>query len=117
MKPEGPLKLVSQLIDLPILDKDERWCGIVDDIEFSGGAAKEMRVKALLVGPGAYEGRLPGWLFWLVRKLVGDRMVRVPVAEILEIGSALKLKSTAAELKLHTVEEKARNLVPHWGAL
>lgn len=117
MKPQGSVKLVSQLIDLPILDKDERWCGIVDDVEFTGGAGKAMQVKALLVGPGAYEGRLPGWLFWLVRKVAGDRMVRVPAAEIAEIGSAVKLKSPAAKLKLHAVEDKARNLIPHWGAL
>ena len=26
------LKIVSQLLDLPIIDKDERSCGVVDDL-------------------------------------------------------------------------------------
>jgi sporulation protein YlmC with PRC-barrel domain len=112
-----PVKLVSQLVDLPIIDKDERWCGIVDDVELAGAAGKEMRVKALLVGPGAYRGRMPGWAFWLVRKIAGDRMVRVPVDEIIEIGSVVKLKSTARKLKLHQVEDKARSWIPREGAL
>jgi sporulation protein YlmC with PRC-barrel domain len=112
-----PVKLVSQLLDLPIIDKDERWCGIVDDVEFSGGPCKETRVKALLVGPGAYEGRLPAWAFWLVRKIAGDRLVRVPANEIVEIGSVVKLKSTAQRLKLHAVEDKVRSWIPRKGAL
>ena len=111
------IKLVSQLLDLPIIDRDERWCGIVDDVEFSGGAGKETRVKALLVGPGAYEGRLPAWAFWLVRHIAGDRLVRVPANEILEIGSVVKLKSTAERLKLHAVEDKVRSWIPRKGAL
>ena len=41
MKLAGSLKLVSQLLDLPILDKDERWCGIVDDVELEGGPASK----------------------------------------------------------------------------
>jgi sporulation protein YlmC with PRC-barrel domain len=111
------VKLVSQLIDLPIIDKDERWCGIVDDVELAGSAGKEMRVKALLVGPGAYEGRMPGWMFWLVRRIAGDRMVRVPADEIVEIGSVVKLRSTAQKLKLHNVEDKVRGWIPREGAL
>jgi len=112
-----PVKLVSQLVDLPIVDKDGRWCGIVDDIELAGGAGKEMRVKALLVGPGAYEGRMPGWAFWLVRKIAGDRLVRVPVEQIAEIRSVVKLRSTAEKLKLHQVEDQARAWIPREGAL
>jgi sporulation protein YlmC with PRC-barrel domain len=117
MNLSGSVKLVSQLLDLPIVDKNERWCGIVDDVEFYGVPGKEMRVKALLIGPGAYEGRMPAWLFWLVRMVAGDRMARVPADEIVEIGSVVKLKSTAEELKLHAVEDKAREWIPRVGAL
>jgi sporulation protein YlmC with PRC-barrel domain len=117
MKPSGPIKLVSQLIDLPIIDRDERWCGIVDDIELSGSAGKDTRVKALLVGPGAYEGRMPGWMFWLVRKIGGDRIARVPAEQIIEIGAVVKLKCRAEELKLHVVEDRVRAWIPRWGAL
>jgi sporulation protein YlmC with PRC-barrel domain len=113
----NPVKLVSQLLDLPIVDKDERWCGIVDDVDFEGTPGKEMRVKALLVGPGAYEGRLPGWLYWIVRKTVGTRMVRVPADQIVEIGTVVKLKTRAEELRLHHAENKVRKWIPRVGAL
>lgn len=117
MNLSDPVKLVSQLLDLPIIDKDERWCGIVDDIEFSGGAGKEMQVKALLVGPGAYQGRMPRWMFRLATLIAGNRMARVPAAEIIEIGSVVKLKCRAEKLKLSQVEDRARSWIPRRGAL
>lgn len=117
MNLSDPVKLVSQLLDLPIIDKDERWCGIVDDIEFAGGPGKETKVKALLVGPGAYEGRMAGWLYALIRRVAGNRMVRVPASEIIEIGSVVKLKCAAEKLKLGSVENRVRSWIPHAGAL
>jgi sporulation protein YlmC with PRC-barrel domain len=113
----GPIKLVSQLLDLPIIDKDERWCGIVDDVEFQGAAGKELCIKALLVGPGAYSGRMPRWMFWIVGKLAGDRMVRVPAEQITEVGAVVKLKSTAEKLGLHKTEDKVRAWIPRKGAM
>jgi sporulation protein YlmC with PRC-barrel domain len=117
MNPFDRLKIVSQLLDLPIIDKDERSCGIVDDVELSGGAGKETRIDALLVGPGAYEGRMPAWMYWLVRKIAGDRMVRVPSDQVIEIGSVVKLSSEAEKLGLHLVENKVRAWIPRKGAL
>ena len=117
MNASGPIKLVSQLLDLPIVDKDKRWCGVVDDVELKGSAGKETRIVALLVGPGAYERRMPRWLFWLVRKIAGDRVTRVPAERIDSIASAVHLNSSADELKLHTVENRVRAWIPRWGAL
>jgi sporulation protein YlmC with PRC-barrel domain len=117
MNPFDRLKIVSQLLDLPIIDKDERSCGIVDDVELSGGAGKETRIEALLVGPGAYKGRMSGWMYWLVRKIAGERMIRVPAGQVLEIGSVVKLKSKAEKLGLHLVENKVRGWIPRKGAL
>jgi sporulation protein YlmC with PRC-barrel domain len=117
MNPSDPIKIVSQLIDLPIVDRDERSCGIVDDIELSGEAGKELRIEALLVGPGAYEGRMPRWMFWLVRKIAGDRIARIPLADVAEIASVVKLKHRAEELKLHQVEDKVAAWIPRRGAL
>jgi sporulation protein YlmC with PRC-barrel domain len=111
------VKLVSQLLDLPIIDKDERWCGIVDDVELSGGPGRETHVAALLVGPGAYEGRMPPWMYWIARQIAGDRIVRVPADQIIEIGAVVKLKSRAEELKLHQVEDKVRSWIPRFGAM
>lgn len=117
MKASDPMKLVSQLLDLPILDKDERWCGVVDDVEFAGEAGKETRVAALLVGPGAYRGRMPKFAYRILREIAGDRMTRVPFGEIAEIRSAVKLKCTAESIGLHRAEDKARAWIPRWGAL
>jgi sporulation protein YlmC with PRC-barrel domain len=113
----GQIKIVSQLLDLPIIDKDERSCGVVDDIELSGSAGDTLRVAALLVGPGAYEGRMPRWLFWLVRKIAGDRMARVPADQIAEIGPVVKLKARAEKFGLHEVEDKVSGWIPKGGAL
>lgn len=111
------IKIVSQLLDLPIVDKDERSCGIVDDIELSGSAGMALRVEALLVGPGAYEGRMPAWMYWLTRKMAGDRIVRVPARQVAEIGAVVKLKCKAETLGLHEVEDKVRTWIPRRGAL
>ena len=117
MSPFDRLKIVSELLDLQIVDKDERSCGVVDDVELSGAAGKETRVEALLVGPGAYEGRMPGWMYWLVRKIAGDRIIRVPADQVIEIGSVVKLKSKGEKLGLHVVEDKVAEWLPRRGAL
>ena len=117
MKLNGPIKLVSQLLDLPLLDKDERWCGVVDDVEFDGGPGKELRLKALLVGPGAYKGRMPGWIFWLVERVAGTRISRVPMDEIETISSAVHLKCPAEKVGLHVIEDRVRAWIPRKGAL
>jgi len=80
LKTTGPIKLVSALLDLPIVDREGRSCGIVDDVELSGSGGKECRIKALLVGPGAYQGRMPRWMFAIVRVIAGDRMTRIPAS-------------------------------------
>ena len=117
MNLDAPIKLVSQLLDLSVIDKDERSCGIVDDVELEGRAGKEMRIRALLVGPGAYEGRMPTWLYWIVRKIAGERMARVPVDKIIEVHSVVKLGCAAEDVGLHLVENRVRSWIPRWGAL
>jgi hypothetical protein len=117
MTPDDPIKLVSQLLDLPLVDKDDCWCGIVDDIEFTGGAGREARIKALLVGPGAYQARLPRWAFWLVRKIAGDRITRVPIEAVDSIRGFIQLNRTAEQLKLYGAENGARRWIPRHGAM
>lgn len=117
MRPSDPIKLVAELLDLPIQDKDGRYCGIVDDVELQGSAGKEMRIAALLVGPGAYEGRLPGWCYWFVRKIAGDRIARVDIGKVEQIRTVVKLNCRAEEAKLHSVENKVRGWIPKGGAL
>jgi sporulation protein YlmC with PRC-barrel domain len=117
MNPSDPLKVVSQLLDLPLIDCNGNYCGVVDDVEFTGSAGKPTRLAALLVGPGAYEGRMPGWAMWLVRKIAGDRITRVPIAKVESINSAVHLKVAAETLDLHRVENRVRAYIPRVGAL
>ena len=117
MKPDGRIKLVSELLDLPLLDTEGEYCGVVDDVEFTGGAGKGLRLKALLVGPGAYAGRLPGWAMWLVRKVAGDRVTRVPIDKVRTITNAVHLECPGRELGLHKSETAARKYLPEWGAM
>jgi sporulation protein YlmC with PRC-barrel domain len=117
MNPSDPIKIVSQLLDLPIIDRDGNYCGVVDDVELKGSAGKETRLEALLVGPGAYAGRMPGWAMWLVRKIAGDRITRVPIAQVESIKSSVKLKGSAEKLGLHKSEDVAREWIPRVGAM
>jgi len=117
MRRDSPIKLVSQLLDLPLIDKNGRWCGVVDDVELDGTPGKDTVIEALLVGPGAYERRLPRWAFWLVRKIAGDRIARVPFDKVDHIASAVHLKCSAEEVKLDLAEDRVRQWIPKWGAL
>jgi sporulation protein YlmC with PRC-barrel domain len=117
MRPGEPIKLVAELLDLPIQDKDGRYCGIVDDVELSGTAGKEVRIKALMVGPGAYQGRLPGWAFRLVTTIAGGQLIRVTIDQVEQIHTAVHLKCRAEEVKLHAVENGVRGWIPKGGAM
>ena len=117
MTPDGRLKLVSELLDLPLLDTEGKYCGVVDDVEFTGAAGKPLKLKALLVGPGAYGGRLPAWAMRLVKRVAGDRGTRVPMEKVRTITSAVHLECPGRDLGLHKSETAAGKYVPEWGAL
>ena len=117
MKPDGRLKLVSQLLDLPLIDRNGEYCGIVDDVELKGSAGMDATIDALLVGPGAYKGRMPGWAMACVRAIAGDRITRVPIDEVESIKSFVQLKTTANALGLHRSENRARRWIPKHGAM
>ena len=117
MKPDGPIKLVSELLDLPLQDSEGKYCGIVDDVELDGEPGKALKLKALLVGPGAYRGRLPGWAMWLTKAIGGDRIVRVPMGKVQTIGAVVHLDCPADELGLAESEAAADKWIPRRGAL
>ena len=117
MKPDSLIKLVSELLDLPLYDVEGKYCGIVDDVELTGKPGKELKLKALLVGPGAYKGRLPAWAMWLVKKIAGDRVTRVPMDKVHSIGAAVHLECSGWQLGLHKSERRAAEWIPRGGAL
>lgn len=117
MTPDSPIKLVSELLDLPLYDSEGKYCGVVDDVELSGGPGKRLELNALLVGPGAYAGRLRPWAMWLVKKIAGDRVTRVPMEQVRTIRSAVHLERPGRDLGLHKSEIAAGKWIPRWGAL
>ncbi|MBA2919840.1 hypothetical protein GON01_09045 [Sphingomonas sp. MAH-20] len=113
----GRVRLLTQLRDVQIVDRDDRDCGIVDDVELQGGPGEGLRVTAILVGPGAYRARLPRWAMRLVALIAGDRMVRVPWGEVAYISSTVQLAQTAQAYGLAEAEERARRLLPGIGGI
>jgi hypothetical protein len=117
MKPSGPLKLIGGLLDLPIVDCHGDYCGIVDDVEFDESGPGAPRVVALLVGPGAYRGRLPHWAFKLIGIIAGPRMTKISWREVANIHAAVQLASDGHVLGLKRSEDRAGHYIPRGGAL
>jgi sporulation protein YlmC with PRC-barrel domain len=117
MTPGGRIKLVSQLLDLPLLDSEGKYCGIVDDVELTGGPGKDLALKALLVGPGAYAGRLPAFAMAMVKTVAGDRITRVPMDKVRTISDSVHLDCPGRDLGLHRSEAAARRWLPRKWAL
>jgi sporulation protein YlmC with PRC-barrel domain len=115
MTPDGRIKLVSELLDLPLIDSEGKYCGIVDDVELAG--TRDLKLKALLVGPGAYAGRLPRWAMWLVKRIAGDRVTRVAIDRIRTITDGVHLECPGRDLGLHRVETAAGRWIPRKGAM
>jgi sporulation protein YlmC with PRC-barrel domain len=110
-------KLGCGLLDLPLIDCDGKCCGIVDDIELRGGPGEPLRVEALLVGPGAYSGRLPRWAMAFARLLAGDHIARIPWSEVRQVSSAVHLNVPAGRHRLQRSENQARRWIPRKGAM
>ena len=117
MTPDGRIKLVSELLDLPLIDSEGKYCGIVDDVELEGSPGKSLRLSALLVGPGAYDKRLPAWAMPLVRLIAGKRVTRIPLRELRRIGATVQLERPGKDLGLLKSEARAGRWIPRKGAL
>ncbi len=53
------LDLAYRLLDLDLIDSEDRRCGKVDDLELSGGPGQPTYVAAIIAGPGALPARFP----------------------------------------------------------
>jgi sporulation protein YlmC with PRC-barrel domain len=89
-----------RLLDDQLLDVDEHRCGRVDDIQLKGAPGSRTEVSALLVGPGAWTGRLRKPFAYLVEGLGPDYMHYIPWAEVTRVGTSVRLSRTAKELGL-----------------
>jgi sporulation protein YlmC with PRC-barrel domain len=106
MKRSDPLKLLSEVRDLQIVDKDGRNCGICDDIDLDGAPGEALTVSALLVGPSAYAHRLPKWAHRLVVSIAGNSAVRIPWDAVEKISGRICLSVTAEALGLRRTEDR-----------
>jgi sporulation protein YlmC with PRC-barrel domain len=103
---KASLKLLSEVRDLQVVDRDGRNCGICDDIEFEAGARGTIEVRALLVGPGAMHYRLPNWAARSFRLIWGERVVRVSWSDIDTVGSHIVLRKSAKAYGLHLLDDR-----------
>src|SRR5215203_1297441 len=92
------LDFVRQILDRQVVDANHFPCGKVDELEID--LKKGARVTAIFVGNGAASERLPELARVLSQKIFGARRVRIPWSEVSVVTDRVKLKSTAAELKL-----------------
>lgn len=108
MRKDQTLRVLSELRDLEIFDSEDQLCGIADEVEFEGEPGKPLRITAIIVGPGAYRGRLPGWLAGLAHLVAGRRAVKVPWEAVETVTSRIKLADTAEALGLAVVERRLK---------
>jgi hypothetical protein len=94
------IHLVRDVVDHEVVDAHQLPCGSVDDIDLELDAREGLRPVALLIGPGAWQRRLPAPLAALARWLAGSAETRVPWSEIAYIGERVALRRTAKELGL-----------------
>jgi hypothetical protein len=110
------LDLTLHLLDRQLVDPEGGLIGNVDDVEFQvPNDGSPPYVTELLTGPAALGPRLGGLLgrWWVTTyQLLGHRHDtepdRIPYELITDIGSAVKLARTRAELGVHPGEDRAR---------
>jgi hypothetical protein len=111
MTPNASLKLVGEVRDLQIVDADGAHCGIADELEFEGDPGKKLKVRAILVGPGAYQLRLPKWIFSIVEKAFGNSSIAIPWSEVAHITGRITLKQPGEAYGLLKTENRYAQLV------
>jgi len=99
------LDLMREVLDQEIVDVDGVACGMVDDLEFRDTPQGPV-VAALLVGPGAWQTRLPALLRVLARWVFGDGRVPVPWSEVKDVDERVQLKSKAEALGLGVLDRR-----------
>jgi hypothetical protein len=100
------LDIVRMVLDHQLLDAHDVECGKVEDVELTGGA-DELKVTAIITGPGAAAERLPGFLQSLARKMCGARETRVPWEKVQSITGRIKLNARAEDLGLAEADKRA----------
>lgn len=101
MRANQSAAIVRAFRDLAVVDREDRNCGIVDDVEVAEVEPGIWELKALFIGPGAWARRRPRWL---TRWFANHRMVRIEAADVASATSNVRLARNATELGLARIE-------------
>lgn len=107
------LDALRDVLDHELQDVDGVSCGMVDDLEIRRDDAG-LEVLALLVGPGAWQARLPALPRLVARRLFGRRRVRVPIDEVASVSEVVTLRSRATDLGLGIVDRRVGAWLARW---
>jgi hypothetical protein len=108
---ENEFDVGYRLLDSDLLDSEERRCGKVDDVEIEGKPGEPAHLNAIVVGPGAWPGRLPRVLRGPAKRLFAKEVVRVSWSAVDDITAVVKLNRPANELRLGRGDDRARPLL------
>ena len=100
------IHLLRDVVDHEVVDAHQLPCGCVDDIEVELDPRRGLRPVALLIGPGAWQRRMPAWMAAIARWFVGHDVVRVPWSEIVSFVDLFALRLKAVEVWLGEADRK-----------
>lgn len=106
------LDLAYRLLDLDLVDSEDRRCGKVDDLELAGGPGEATYVAAIISGPGALAARFPRRLRRHAARIFRGGRARVSWKVVDDFDSTVELTSTAAQLGLADGDRDLARLAP-----
>jgi sporulation protein YlmC with PRC-barrel domain len=101
------------LLDHQMLDRDGTRCGNVDDLELTEQDDGTLLVTDLLAGPGVLAERM-GWHRlgrWWRHATNAEDSITIPMSDVAEIGSDIRLGVAAAGLATANTERWARERI------
>jgi sporulation protein YlmC with PRC-barrel domain len=102
-----PIDLGLRLLDHQLVDCQGRRCGKVDDLAIEGGAGETPEVVAILAGPGVWP-QSAGWIGRVAAAVARGGRVRIPWAEVEDVGPQVTLRRTAQEYRLGRGDDRVR---------
>jgi hypothetical protein len=106
------IDLNPHLLDRQVQDRDRKMVCKVDDLEFERAADGSLYVAKILIGPRALARRLGGrlgvWVRSIAERLGTDPMPSIDMRLVEDIGSAITLSASRADLNVAPLEDWVR---------
>jgi hypothetical protein len=101
------------LLDHQMIDRDGARCGNVDDIELADQGDGTLLVTHLLAGPGVLAVRMGAHRLgqWWRHATNAETTIAIPMRDVAEIGSDIRLGAAAADLATANTERWARERI------